>query len=388
MFASIDTVLSVRRTRIRDKPDALVNIGTLFAELRKPPYGVRDGVIPLLLSVFAISHERDVAFYKDGSFLRELNGEQMLVLTKAPERFDIQYCKIEGVRAELFERLLAVLKIEQPGSREIELLDLVRSLCVFVAQLPVYVRNTKRISPQALAVREAILGAREPSKLLFRDLPIACGFDPIEAKLVSGAPVKSFVKALKSTLDELRGAFPELQGRLRKGLREHFTLTGSIGECRASLTERAQLVCVTATEPKFKAFCLRLMDDALSEPDWLESIGSHLALKPPSKWHDAEEDLFNSELAYIAALFKRVESLVFNGKEAGRTEKAIRLAVTLATGVEHQQVIHFSAEEEQQMTALQKRFADILSEDERLGLAAASRAIWARFELAERRNDD
>ena len=44
---------------------------------------------------------------------------------------------------------------------------------------------------------------------------------------------------------------------------------------------------------KFKAFCLRLMDVALSESDWLESIGSHLALKPPSKWHDAEEDLFN-----------------------------------------------------------------------------------------------
>jgi hypothetical protein len=62
---------------------------------------------------------------------------------------------------------------------------------------------------------------------------------------------------------------------------------------------------------KFKAFCLRLMDTALSESDWLESIGSHLSLKPPSKWHDAEEDLFNSELAHLAGLFKRVESLVF-----------------------------------------------------------------------------
>ena len=125
------------------------------------------------------------------------------------------------------------------------------------------------------------------------------------------------------------------------------------------------------------------MDDGLSESDWLESIGSHLALKPPSKWHDAEEDVFNTELAHIAALFKRVESLVFSGKDARRSAKAIRLAVTLATGVEHQQVIHFSAEEEQRMSTLQHRFADILAEDERLGLAAASRAIWARFEAAE-----
>jgi hypothetical protein len=368
---------------VRDKPDARVNIGTLFNELRNPPYGVRDGLIPLLLSVFAISHERDVAFYKDGSFLRELNGEQMLLLTKAPERFDIQYCKIEGVRAELFERLLAALKIQQPEDRETELLDLVKSLCVFVAQLPVYVRNTKRLSPQALAVRQAILEAREPSKLLFKDLPIACGFDPIEAKSGPGASVKNFVKTLKSMLDELRSAFPVLQDRLRARLREHFTLSGSIEENRTALTERAQRVCLTATEPKFKAFCLRLMDEGLSESDWLESIGSHLGLKPPSRWHDAEEDAFNAELAHIAALFKRVESLVFSGKDSRRSEKAIRLAVTLATGVEHQQVIHFSAEEEQRMNTLQHRFADILAEDERLGLAAASRAIWARFEAAE-----
>lgn len=373
---------------VRRQPDARVNIRTLFKELRNPPYGVRDGVIPLLLSVFAISHERDVAFYKDGSFLRELNGEQMLVLTKAPERFDIQYCKIEGLRAELFERLLAALKIQRPEDREIELLDLVRNLCVFVAQLPVYVRNTKRLSPQALAVRQAILEAREPSKLLFTDLPIACGFEPIEAETASGAPVKSFVKTLKSMLDELRSAFPELQDRLRAGLREHFTLSGSIEENRTALIERAQRVCLTVTEPKFKAFCLRLMDDALSESDWLESIGSHLSLKPPSRWHDAEEDVFNTELAHIAALFKRVESLVFSGKDARRNGKAIRLAVTLATGVEHQQVIHFSAQEEQRMSTLQHRFADILAEDERLGLAAASRAIWARFEAAEKRNDD
>ena len=37
------------------------------------------GSIPLLLTVFAIVHEKEVAFYKDGTFLRELNGEAMLL---------------------------------------------------------------------------------------------------------------------------------------------------------------------------------------------------------------------------------------------------------------------------------------------------------------------
>jgi hypothetical protein len=372
---------------VREEPDTRVNIAALFNELRSAPYGVRDGILPILLSAFAISNERDVAFYKDGSFLRELTGEHMLVLTKAPERFDIQYCKIEGVRAELFERLLSVLKIEQPNDRDVELLDLVKNLCVFVAQLPAYARNSKRLSTTALAVRQAILEAREPSRLLFTDLPKACGFDTIEAKFKSSGPIKEFVKTLKLALDELRGAFPELQDRLRNGLREHFDLAGSLQEYRAPLTDRAQRVALTATEMKFKAFCMRMMDGALSESDWLESIGSHLALKPPSKWHDAEEDLFNAELAHLAGLFKRVESMAFAGKGGAANQSAVRLAVTLATGVEHQQVIRFSADDEQRMNTLQRRFAVILSEDERLGLAAASRAIWARFESAEKKED-
>jgi hypothetical protein len=365
---------------VRHGPDERVGVATLFSELRNPPYGVRDGAIPLLLSVYAMAHERDVAFYKDGSFLPELNGEQMLLLTKAPERFEIQYCKIEGIRAELFERLIIALEIKQTEDRDIELLDLVKNLCRFVAQLPAYVRNTKRLSPAALAVRQAILEAREPAKLLFTDLPRACGFEPIEAQSGKGKSMKEFVGTLKAALDELRGAFPELQDRLRKRLREHFGLTGSSQHNRDSLRERARCICLTATEPKFKSFCLRLMDQGLGESDWLESIGSHLALKPPSKWQDSDEDFFVSELDHVAALFARVESLVFDGPEGKRSESAIRLAVTLATGVEHQQVIHFSAEEERHMVALQQRFAELLGQDDRLGLAAASRAIWERLE--------
>ncbi len=77
--------------------------------------------------------------------LRELDGETMLLLTKAPERFDVQFCKIQGVRADLFDKLVALLQIDRSKDREVELLDVVKHLCVFVAELPPYVRNTKKL---------------------------------------------------------------------------------------------------------------------------------------------------------------------------------------------------------------------------------------------------
>ena len=131
------------------------------------------------------------------------------------------------------------------------------------------------------------------------------------------------------------------------------------------------------TEPKLKALCLRLLDDNLPEAEWLESLGSYLALKPPSKWHDAEEDLFSQELAELATRFHRVESIVFVHGKPPKDGVGIRLAITQANGTEHEKVIHVAAGEEQRLHVLQGQFEALLTKDRRLGLAAASRALWS-----------
>ncbi len=377
---------TLRRIReiVLEKPDSRVNIALLFAELRKPPYGVRDGLIPLFLTVFAIAYEKDVTFYKDGTFLRELNGEAILLLTKAPERFDIQYCKIEGVRAELFQRLLTVLDIKGTAQRDFELLDVVKQLCVFVAQLPPYVLNTKKLSCTTLAVRDAILNAREPVTLLFTALPKACGFEPIQAETSVSKTVPVFVKTLKDALDDLKVAFPELQERLRKEFRAAFDLPGTFQQFRTVLSARSEQILLTITEPKLRAFCLRLMDENLPESDWLESVASYLVLKPPSKWYDMEEEVFSQELGQYATKLHRVESIAFAGGKSPKNSVGVRLAITQADGVEHEQVVHYAENEEGQLQDLQNQFERLLTKDKRLGLAAASRAIWMNLVEGEK----
>ncbi|HKP01938.1 MAG TPA: hypothetical protein VJU77_01130 [Chthoniobacterales bacterium] len=371
---------------VEREPDKRVNVATLFNDLRRPPHGVRDGLMPLLLAAFAIEHEKDVAFYNDGTFLREMKGEAMLLLTKAPERFDIQLCKIQGVRAELFSKLVALLQIDRSKDREVELLDVVRRLCVFVAELPPYVRNTSKLSPTTLSVRDAILNAHEPATLLFSDLPKACGFKPITAKRTDGKGATKFIESLRTALDELRMAYPQLEERLRKQLRVAFNLPGSFQCFRKNLATRAEQILLSITEPKLRAFCLRLIDENLPESDWLESLGSYLALKPPSKWHDAEEDGFNTALSEASSRFHRVESVVFS-KGRRKNDSAIRLAVTRASGMEHEEVVHFSADEEARLRKLERQFEGLLAGDHRLALAAASRAIWNSFEKNGKKSD-
>ena len=240
--------------------------------------------------------------------------------------------------------------------------------------------------PYFQSVRDTILSAREPATLLFVDLPKACGFQPISTKRGSGKEASQFIQTLKVALDDLRMAYPQLEERLRTQLRTAFELPGSFQIFRTKLAQRAEQILLSVTEPKLRAFCLRLIDENLPEADWLESLGSYLALKPPSKWHDAEENAFNSALGEAAARFHRVESIVFS-QGRGKNDTAIRLAVTRANGIEHEEVVHFGPDEEERLRKLQREFEGLFAENQRLALAAASRAIWNALETSGRKSN-
>jgi len=336
--------------------------------------------------VVAIADEQEIAFYENGTFLREVGRDAFLRMTKAPQNFDVQYCKIEGIRSELFKRLVAVLEFPRNESKEIELLDVVRKLCQFVAQLPEYARNTKRLTTSARAVREIILEAREPVRMVFHDLPVACGFRKFETgKPASLKEAQSFVIKLKEALDELRALHPNLQRRMDTSLSKEFGYTDQpTSQYRKKLAQRAEHLLVQITEPKLKAFAFRLFDTALPNGDWLESLGSLLALRPPAKWRDEDEDTYDREHANMAGRFKRAESAAFaTTAAASELATAIRVALTRADGTERQEVIHFATEEQVLVNELQEQIAHLISQNKRLGIAAASQVLWSQLKATE-----
>ena len=98
-----------------------------------------------------------------------------------------------------------------------------------------------------------------------------------------------------------------------------------------------------------------------------------------------EEEVFSYELSQYAAKFHRVESIAFAGGKSPKNSIGVRLAITQADGVEHEQVVHYAENEEGQLEDLQRQFERLLTKGKRLGLAAASRAIWTNLAEGEKR---
>ncbi|OJW07448.1 MAG: hypothetical protein BGO49_26140 [Planctomycetales bacterium 71-10] len=360
---------------LEGRNEGRVSVSELFASLRRPPFGVRDGLAPLLFAAFAAAHEHDVAFFEEGAFLRTVGGLEFQRLLKDPGRFEIQYCRMGGIRAAVLDKVFRLLKPGEVRPAKSDILDVVRQLCEFAASLPAYTHRTGSLSPYASAVREVILQAEEPATLLFTQLPTACGVGRLGTDAAPKAElIEQFVKRLKTALDELRTAYPALIERVKSEVLSALARPGRFGEARASAAATARKLLIAVSDTRLKAYCLRLADDRLAEREWLEGLASFVLSKPPSKWRDADVRSFGEELERLAAHYRRVESAAFSAK--GDPVEAVRLAVTRTDGREVERVIYVGPEEEKRARALEADFLKLLRAEDRVGLVAATRALW------------
>ena len=357
-----------------------VKVTDVFMEMKSQPYGLREGLCPLLLAVFAVIHEQDVAFYDQGSFMKQMAGQDFHRLIKAPENFEVQYCRIAGVRTVVFEQLFKVLNPDKKP-KSVDLLDVVRPLCVFAAQLPDFAKKTTRVSRMASQVRDALVRAEEPATLLFQTLPEACGCEHFEADAPpSQQKVKRFVERLRDSIEELRASYPQLLQQLTDEIQTCFNRPGSIDTVREELAQSASRVQASVKEPRLKAFCLRLADQALADDAWVEAVGSFLCSKPPSNWIDHDLSQFEDELHRCARQFFRVESTLFDQSTEPVGSHAMRVSITCQDGSEVDKVVRLNEGELKMVAVLEERIRSVLSEDSRLGVIAATKAIMAQLQ--------
>lgn len=356
---------------LEEETDAKVPLDRIRDRLRQAPYGVRDGLIPLFFAVALQLFESEIAVYEDGVFQPEIEENLMMRLAKRPETFELQLCRIAGIRRELLIEFANI--VESCEAAPSTLLSIVRPLCIFVDDLPEYTKHTDDLSKRAIALRKAINTAREPADLVFKAIPEALGFKELGN---SQEDAHKLAKALEKTIRELRRAFAELQNRMVETILKRAQAGDhNLESWRTEQAEIAEQLVVEINEPDLRAFCLKLIDDQSPESEWLESLGSFLTRCPPSKWRDRHELEFGNRFAEVLGKFNRVHATCFHKGEK-LSENAIRLAITGRDGLEHDHVIRMSKNDAKSVEQMEQRIKEVLSEQPDLALATLSKILW------------
>ena len=325
--------------RILDESEgAKVNVQHILDELAKRPFGVRAGVAPLLLAVIMKLRMHELAVYENGTFRSSFGGSDFVRLIKGADTFDLQQCRVEGVRAEVFARLASAFA-DPENARDPQILDVVQPLARFAAKLPEYTRKAGRLQQRSVKVRDVLLTATEPATMLFRDLPVACEVEPFATERSGDAErAKTFVARLELAIDDMRLDYPKLLNRIIE------TTSASIGQDdavfdRMALAQRASRVAATASLPKLRTFALRLRDGNTSDEAWAEALASFLISKPPNRWNGADEQRCLDELTSVSQLFHRVETAAFENGGLQGDKDAMLVKLTQASGADRGLVI-------------------------------------------------
>lgn len=372
-----------RITQILRKPgiDAMVPVNDIFEGLSHVPFGIREGLQPFILAIYLATNHQRVALYEDGTFLPEVRGEVFLRLMKEPQFFHVQYCEIDGVRADVFSKLLRLLQIHPRDSARTDLIDLVRPLTVFISrEVPEYSRKTNTLSATAVALRKALLDARDPVKLVFRMLPEACGLAAIGKD--NHSDPEELASRLRRALHEIRIAYPTLIHRLEAAIFAAFDVDKASGT-RKTISARAAQLSVVLTEPVLKSFVVRVADTLLDDRAWVESIANLLTRKSCERWVDSDETEFHHQLEIAAGRFKRTE-LARIGTSKRLNGHACRIALTRSDGSEVGDLVNWEGMDEKKIAPVEGQIQQILSQHGRHGLAAALRAIWTQLDSKNR----
>lgn len=295
----------------KDRPASLDKI---FQKLQKPPFGVKAGLIPILLAAVIIAHSDETSVYKDGIFIPVLGAEHFELLVKNPARFSVKSYSLSGIRAEVFKELEGVMSGSVSLSNQTRnktLLGLITPFLKFVRKLSAYSKQTKTLTAQAQAVRQALLEAPEPDKLLFELLPEACGFSPIPAEgVVDSELPRKFRAQLTLTLKELDESYEVLLGKCRMQLYEAFAVRQDVARLREDLRSRASYFTGRSIEPILTRFIFAATETAANDELWLQSVLMVVSDKPVESWKDTDVDSFGLKLADLARRFKHLETII------------------------------------------------------------------------------
>lgn len=359
-----------------------IGVPALIDVLRAPPFGVRDGIWPVLLMAVLLRLGDEVAIFEDGVYQWSLSTEAVERLLRGPQAFAVQ-----SVQASAAQRLaLAALAPRVGLPPDAAPLAVVGRVLQSVAGLPAYVRRTTGLSDAATAVREALVRATEPATLLFRELPEALGLAPFgdEPPDAETRPrADAFASALAEALRVLGTAYDDLLGDLDDAFRSAFDLRGTTPDARRDeLAARARALDEVA-DPSLRSFGVRAADDLADTRAWTESLAALLARTPPAQWADADRRRFSAALDEIARTFRRREAVSFGARpEAPRDTTRFRLSVTATHEHERETVVEVHPEDAEAVAAVEARLREALAaggESLETHLAALSRLSLDRL---------
>ena len=368
---------------IQNNATRTIEVAELFGLWRSPPFGLKDGLMPVLAVAFILSQRDKLAIYREGIFRARFDDVDIDYLSKDAGSIQLRWLDLSEVSRSLLSSMAELVRKLDRANTLVHLkpIDVARGLVAVYGQLPSWTKRTMRLSNNAVRIRDLLKRAKDPNKLLFDDIPETLGKDDALAQALG-----RIVDNVRDGLEELVQAYPSMLHRLRDIMLTELQVPNISPQSMAELRDRAENIRNLAGDFRLEAFVGRLSQFDGSDQDF-EGIASLAANKPPRDWADPDLDQSAIEIADMAQKFMRTETFA---RVKSRPEKRQSMAVIIGiNGTPSPLVKEFDVADTDRanINVLIKRVSTVLDEEtdsmRRKNILAALAELSARYIQAE-----
>lgn len=302
-----------------------VSIAEIYNLWREPPFGVRDGLMPILAVAYLLSERNNLAFYRDGIFQSRLRDIDIEILSKDATAIQLRHINIsEGSKTLLSGMAEIVRELDPENSlKNLEPIDVARGLVALFDKIHPWAQRTMYLSKDAIRIRNLFKKANDPNQFLFDDIPGLLGEGGNSLNNIE--ITNHVINLVYNGLRELKEAYPGELRRLRELMLAELQVPNISPQALAELRERAENIKQLSGDFRLEAFVVRLTDFSGIDQD-IEGIASLATNKPPKAWVDNDLARAKVEVTILAQKFIRTEAYA---RVKGRKDKRQSLSVVI-----------------------------------------------------------
>ncbi|MCC5851089.1 MAG: hypothetical protein JJU29_23615 [Verrucomicrobia bacterium] len=330
-----------------------VRLPDLFRSLSDAPYGLAEGVHPILFSAFYLVYQDELFLYREDSFIPDVQAAHLELLQRRPDLFSVSGARLDGTRKALVRRLAKGLR-QTPKTASV-----VRALYRMLNSLPPVTQKTSLIEEEAVKnMRDCLLQAASPEKLLFSELPACFEIESFREGESRDHDMDLFFEKLNHALGILNSYAQNLLEEKRDVLLQACGIeTGEEGW--RLFTERTTWLAPRIKHEVLTPF-LNCVNNGIDDHFNVHPTLSLVSNRPFEQWTDMDSQSFDGLAKGVGELFQNISqnygvSHSYLSKEDLLQKEAFRLT-------------------------LEPQIKKLSSKDNNLALAAALRDILSQIE--------
>lgn len=349
---------------------------TEFVEiLSNKPFKLKQGFIDFWVPTFLFIKRDEYALFNESIYTPIVNEDILERVAKIPEDFEVKSFALEGVKLDIFNSYRKFLNIDlnQNGNAQ-TFIETIKPFLVFYRGLPEYSKQTKRLSKESVAIREAIANSKDPEQSFFEDFPTALGYSVSKIQK-DRTELQHFIIQLQDSIKEVRNSFDELVNRFETFLQDkYFDKPLAFEEYKKEFQKRFKNLHRHLLLNSQKSFVQRVDSQIEDKKAWLSSLAQSLISRSLEKFKDEDELMLYDK---FAEMILSLDSLSRISTSKFDEDKEIALDVQINSFGEEMasRVIRLPKNKSKQVEKLEEKIKELLSKDKRIDLAAITAVL-------------